>query len=146
VAGTDSALVASMVDQFAENRRSDLYGGIGLAATYAGGADEHELRALWEYAGPHRAQLAQGAAFAAEARVRAGLVVPHNEIATRIFCDATTDEAATISRDSRPERETGGAVPGFEVWRQQIASAFAAHASGVDIRLNGRQPAKPAAS
>ena len=130
VAGTDSALVAATVDRFPESRRADLYGGVGLAATYAGGADERELRALWEYAGPYRSMLAQGCSFAAEARERAGLVVPHNEEATRILCGTTVAEAARISRDTRPEPEGPGEPPAFETWRQRIAAAFDAHARG----------------
>ncbi len=75
VGGTDADRVATMVEKFPEHRRPDLYSGAGLAATYAGGADEEEMRLFWRRAGEHRPQLAQGSAFAASARVRAGLVV-----------------------------------------------------------------------
>ena len=47
---TDAALVAKTLHSFAEPRRADLFSGAGLAATYAGGADEDELRAFFEAA------------------------------------------------------------------------------------------------
>src|SRR5207245_1132167 len=61
VGGADADLVATLIDRFPESRRGDLYGGAGLAATYAGGAEEAELRLLADRAGSHRFQVAQGA-------------------------------------------------------------------------------------
>src|SRR5262249_53674834 len=84
----------------------------GLAATYAGGAGEAELRLLADRAGEHRPQVAQASAFAADARVRAGLVVPHTELATQVFCGATPEEAAGISAAARPDRPARRARPG----------------------------------
>src|SRR5262249_38313857 len=104
VAGTDPARAADLVDTFPEERRPDLYSRPGLAATYAGGAGEAELRLLADRAGEHRPQVAQASAFAADARVRAGLVVPHTELATQVFCGATPEEAAGISAAARPDR------------------------------------------
>ncbi|MEV7008602.1 DUF1702 family protein [Streptosporangium sp. NPDC051022] len=125
VGGTDADLVATMIDRFPESRRSDLYAGAGLAATYAGGADEQELRTFWQRAGEYRPQVAQGCAFAAEARQRAGLVVPHTLLATRVFCDMTPEQAARISEKARPDGPVQGDVPAYEVWRRRIADEFA---------------------
>lgn len=124
IAGTDGQLAATMIDKFAEERRPDLYSGAGLAATYAGGGDEGELRAFWDRAGIYRPQVAQACAFAAEARVRADLVVPHTQVATRVFCDMTPEQAAQVSADVRPDRPVQGDLPAFEVWRQRIANQF----------------------
>ncbi|GAA3071234.1 DUF1702 family protein [Streptosporangium carneum] len=125
VGGTDAALVADMIDRFPESRRDDLYAGAGLAASYAGGAEEQELRAFWERAGRHRPQIAQGCAFAAEARQRAGLVVPHTLLATRVFCDMTPEQAARTSEKARPDEPVQGDLPAYEVWRQRVADEFA---------------------
>ncbi|MFF4417863.1 DUF1702 family protein [Streptosporangium sp. NPDC001559] len=125
VGGTDVELVATMIDGFPEERRADLYAGAGLAASYAGGADEGELLAFWERAGGYRPQIAQGCAFAAEARQRAGLVVPHTLLATRVFCDMTPEQAARISEKARPDGPVQGEVPAYEVWRRRIADEFA---------------------
>jgi hypothetical protein len=66
------------VVEFPPWRRADLWSGIGLAAVYAGGADQDELCALVEAAGDHRAHLAQGAAFACAARLRARTPLPEH--------------------------------------------------------------------
>ncbi|MFF9645638.1 DUF1702 family protein [Kitasatospora aureofaciens] len=125
VGGTDADLVATMIEKFPESRRSDLYGGAGLAATYAGGVDEAELCAFRDRAGTHAAMVAQGSAFAAEARIRAGLLVPHTESATRVFCGMTPEQAAAVTQEVRPSGPVPGALPAYEVWRQAIADRFA---------------------
>ncbi|MEV4091641.1 DUF1702 family protein [Streptosporangium saharense] len=125
VGGADAGLVATMIDGFSAERRADLYAGAGLAASYAGGAEEEELLTFWERAGEHRPWIAQGSAFAAEARQRAGLVVPHTLLATRVFCDMTPEQAARISEKARPDGPVQGEVPAYEVWRRRIADEFA---------------------
>ncbi|WP_433496312.1 DUF1702 family protein [Sphaerimonospora sp. CA-214678] len=125
VAGADAARTVSLIEGFAEQRHPDLYAGAGLAATYAGGADERELRRLREDAGPHRSQIAQGCAFAAEARVRAGLLGPHTTLAAEIFCGTSAEQAALVTRRLRQEQSLqGGEVPAYEVWRQRVAGEF----------------------
>ncbi|MBT2212761.1 MULTISPECIES: DUF1702 family protein [Actinomadura] len=126
VGGADADVVADLVDRFPPRRRADLFGGAGLAATYAGGAGEDELRRFWDRAGEFRPQVAQGCAFAAEARRRAGLDVPHTAVATRVFCGMPPDEAARIAVGARPgaEERPAGGVPAFEVWRRRIAEEF----------------------
>ncbi|WP_192767364.1 DUF1702 family protein [Plantactinospora soyae] len=124
VCGTAPALVVKTIETFPRHRWPDLYAGTGLAATYAGGADESELRTLWDAAGDCRPQVAQGAAFAASARLRAGLVVPHNEVATRVFCGMPAAEAAQMSDGNRPDAPVRGDEPAYEVWRRRVANEF----------------------
>lgn len=124
VGGADAELVAHMIEKFPEERHPDLYSGAGLAATYAGGADEGELRAFQRSAGRHRDQLAQACAFAAEARVRAGLMVPHTKVATRVFCGMTPERAALVTWECRPDLTVEGDLPAYEVWRQRVAHEF----------------------
>ncbi|PDP84375.1 enediyne biosynthesis protein [Glycomyces fuscus] len=124
VAGADPDVVVPMVGAFPPERRADLYSGIGLAATYAGGAEEEELGRLRERAWEYRWDLAQGSAFAAEARVRAGLLVPHCEAATHVFCGTDADSAARMCRELRPEAEgpeTDPLRPRYESWRVLLA-------------------------
>lgn len=132
VCGTDAELVADLIDKFPEIRRADLYSGAGLAATYAGGAEEDELRLFRFRAGQHAPMVAQAAAFAATARVEAGLVVPHTKLATRILCGTTPEAASALCARVRPEDPAGGEMPGYEVWRQRIAA-----------ELNERQGVQP---
>ncbi|GAA2687073.1 DUF1702 family protein [Actinoplanes palleronii] len=124
VAGTDARRLHAMVQRFPEHRRADLYAGTGLAATYAGGADADELRWLRTAVGEYAADLAQGASFAAGARVRAGLVVPHNEVATEVFCGRTPAEAAQVNDDALAGLDHHGHEPAYEQWRQRIKHTY----------------------
>jgi len=124
VGGTDPDRVIDLVERFPQTRQGDLYAGIGLAATYAGGVTEEELKTVWRRAGEHRGSLAQGSAFAAHARVIAGIVPSHATLATQLFCGVTPEEAARRTNELRPADPTGGDVPAYEVWRQRIANEF----------------------
>lgn len=126
VGGTDVDQVTTLVERFPHLRRADLYAGVGLAATYAGGVGEAELISLRERAGRYRPQLVQGSAFAAEARVRAGNVLPHTAVATRVLCGTTPVHAARITQDVRPAHPVDGAAPAYEYWRHDIAGQFVA--------------------
>jgi hypothetical protein len=77
-------------------------------------------------AGPHRGVVAQGSAFAAEARLRAGLLVPHTAAATEVFCGTGPEEAAALTQRLRPAAPADGAgtVPHYETWRQAIAAEY----------------------
>lgn len=134
VGGTDVDRVTRLVEGFPAERRSDLYSGVGLAATYAGGAEEHELRRLLDQAGEHQGSLAQGSAFAAEARDRAGLPAPHTELGTAVLCGMAAQDAARASRELRPDTtgpETDTARPRYEVWRTSLARELAPRQGGV---------------
>ena len=124
VGGTDVDQGTALVDRFPEHRRADLYAGTGLAATYAGGVDEAELTRLREHAGAHAPHLAQASAFAAEARVRAGLVQPHTSVATRVLCGTTPERAAQLTHDTRPAHPVNDDVPAYESWRRTVVDHF----------------------
>jgi hypothetical protein len=124
IAGTDPDRVADLVERFPESRRADLYAGVGLAATYAGGVDERELRTVARRAGEYLPNLAQGSAFAAHARVSAGIVPGHSALATQVFCGLTPQEAAGITNAQRPADQVDGDQPAYEVWRQRLANEF----------------------
>lgn len=124
VGGTDVEVVAGLLARFAADRRPDLWAGVGLAATYAGGPGADELAALRRHAGPHGAQLAQASAFAAEARVRSGLLVPHTAVATDVFCGMTPQAAARLTHDLRPGVPVNDDVPAYETWRRDIVDRF----------------------
>lgn len=124
VGGTDPGHVADLLDRFPEERRADLYSGAGLAATYAGGVNEDELRTFAKRAGVYFPQVAQGSAYAAKARVRAGLVVPHTHLATEVFCGMTPEQAAQVCDETRPDFGDEGDRVAHDVWRQRIAEQF----------------------
>lgn len=132
VGGTDPTVVANIVDGFAQERRADLYSGVGLAAGYACGADEAELRRLLERAGRHAPQLAQGAAFAATARVEAGLVTEQTELAAKVLCGLTPQQAAEVCTQARPVTVVDEELTAFETWRRRIAEVV--HGSAPEAR------------
>lgn len=124
IAGSEPDLAVTMIEKFAVQRRADLFSGVGLASTYAGGVSGDELQVLYERAGEYRPQLAQGSAFAAEARVRSGLVIPHTHLATQVICGTTPERAAQVCIRTMPAAEVQGEEPAFEVWRRRIANEF----------------------
>jgi hypothetical protein len=114
------------IDRFHPSRRSDLWSGVGLACTYAGGCDETTIRQLKTTAAAFTPQLAQGAAFAAKTRLEAGLLVPHTTVACAILCNTSAERAAQetdVALQGLPAKPE--AVPHYEIWRQRIQSAFA---------------------
>lgn len=138
VAGGDPDRVGRIFDRFGPGRRADLFSGAGLAATYAGGTGRAALERLWEIAGQHRPNLAQGAAFAAHARVHAGLVMPYTELATEVFCGRSAAEAATLPDEARAGLPTTGAIPAYAIWRSRISDMFVAPGSSSKERFQGR--------
>ncbi|MFI9402018.1 DUF1702 family protein [Nocardia sp. NPDC052316] len=120
VAGADPIAACTMIGKFRADRRADLFAGLGLAATYAGGATAGELAMLGEHASAYREDIGQGAIFAAEARSRARIVQPNTATAVDVFTGRTVDDAAKIAIETRPTEPTIDGLAGYEVWRQRI--------------------------
>lgn len=126
VEGADPARVAARVRTFPASRQPDLVAGVGLAATYAGGADEDSLRALVGAAGRHVLALQQGATFAAEARRRAGNLEAETEIAAQTLLGLHADEAADLALDAWPTDASPDDFPSYEAWRRRIMTGIGA--------------------
>jgi hypothetical protein len=126
VNGSDVQRVANCIGTFAPSRQGDLWSGAALASVYAGGAEAAELSDMARLAGPYRSHAAQGAAFAAKARLLAGLVMPGTELAVKVYCDMSVEDAAAVTDqalDGLPAEDTD--TPIFEVWRERIRKRFA---------------------
>lgn len=126
VSGADPAGVAQRIAGFAPSRHGDLWSGIGLAATYAGGVEGDALSALIDRAGPHRAELCQGAAFAATARSRAGNLAPHVELAARTLTGHGAAELAALAIAAQPPAGVPDGGAAYEGWRAQLRRALQA--------------------
>lgn len=127
VEGADVTGINRRIDSFADRRRADLWSGVGLAACYAGGVDAAALKALREAAGAFRPHLAQGTAFAAKARQRAGTSTEQTDTACRILCDLSAEEAVRRTEEAMedlPHREPADTEPAFEVWRSRLRALF----------------------
>jgi enediyne biosynthesis protein E2 len=119
--GADVQEVAEAVERFPESRHADLWGGVGLAAAFAGGACPEDLLVLRRAAAAHWRQLGLGSVFAATGRTLAGVVPAHTALATRAFADLTVDAAVALA--ARTEVTEAGAVgpePAYEQWREAI--------------------------
>lgn len=127
VEGHEPERVTSTIERFPPSRRADLWAGVGLAATYAGGVPAASLQRLSACAGTYRDWLAQGSAFAAAARWRAGNVVPHTDEACRVFCGSDAETVAalvdSVRRDLPPD---DAKQPAYEIWRQRTRDAVVA--------------------
>src|SRR5262249_10206070 len=93
----DARRVKETILRFDESRRADLWSGIGLACAYAGAYARVDLTELCDAAERYRPELAQGAAFAAKARLRAGNLVAHTECACAAICGTSALEAAAVT-------------------------------------------------
>jgi hypothetical protein len=129
VEGADANRVAGVVSTFAAERRADLWSGVGLAAAYAGGTDEHGILLLRELAGAYTPHLSQGAAFAAKARESAGLATADTALACRVLCDSSASAAAGVTDAALVELNRKGDEPDYEIWRQRIRRRYSPEAS-----------------
>lgn len=128
VEGACSSRIVPTIAAFTSDRQADLWSGVGLAASYAGGVGPTTLERVRAAAGPYRDHLAQGAAFAAKARLRAGNPAPHTELACQVFTAVSATEAAAVvdaALDGLPEDVE---APRYERWRERVRAHFAREA------------------
>jgi hypothetical protein len=125
VAGADVAHISATIAALPPWRHADLWSGVGLACAYAGRVTRRALAVLYDAAGPYQAHLAQGAAFAAQARQRAGNPALHTDLACTVLCGVSADAAAHIAEVTRQELPPDGVEPAYEVWRR-LRAHFAA--------------------
>ncbi len=124
IEGAQPEKIDQTINKFPEVLRKDLWAGVGLAASYAGGIDKEGLSLLKELSGIYLPQLGQGAAFAAKARTRAANVTPNTQLACKIFTNKSTLELATITDEtqSRLGQRGIGTVATYQLWRKLISS------------------------
>jgi hypothetical protein len=137
--GGDIARTAAAIARLDTSRHDDLWAGLGLAVSYAGGASTAEVQQAREAAGGARLALAQGAAFAAEARARAHHVPPHTSEAVRILTGLDPDNVVQIVRRIRQSLPPGAteAMPAYERWRLGVRQALASEATGDEGHAHG---------
>lgn len=118
--------VAEAVLAFPEQRRPDLWSGVGLAATFAGGCPAGDLAGLLDAAGEHAGEVALGSVFASTARVAAGHVPEHSSLAVEVLTGDTIDAAIMLAATTavEPEDAGPGGTPAYELWRDRIRNHF----------------------
>lgn len=121
--GASAQTVIETIPRFERSRHAALWSGIGLAASYAGGASTDELRRLRCGAGPHLDELRVGAAFAAKARLRAG----NATLETARTCETLSGcrlERAAAATDAALERTPARGRDSYRVWRRLTIEAL----------------------
>ncbi|MDA3646984.1 DUF1702 family protein [Saccharopolyspora indica] len=124
VHGAQVDAVAAAVRRFPVPRQADLWSGVGLAATFAGGCDSANLTALRGHSGAHADELGLGAVFAAKARTYAGFVPEETGIAVTALTDRTVAGAVALA-DRTEITEDSPELPAYELWRQRIRDGIA---------------------
>lgn len=122
--GADPMRVARCIAGFPPHRHSDLFSGAGLASCYAGGTDATGLTAFARLAGAHVPAVRQAAAFAAKTRLATNLVTEHTEMAVKVYCDSSVEQAAAVTDEELASLPGDGELPAYELWRQRIALRF----------------------
>lgn len=123
--GAQVERVHSLISAFAEDRRADLWSGVGLASAYAGGASKDELVTLTEKAKFYLPQLARGAAIAAKGRIQADNLAAHTEMACQLYCGISSREAAHMTDLAREGLTMAGVESAYELWRQGTQARLA---------------------
>jgi hypothetical protein len=119
VGGADPNYILSAIMHFPETRHDDLWSGIGLACTYAGGANTSVINMLRSVSGQHWPHLGQGAVFAAGARRRAGNIAAHTELACQLLVGKDPVQASALC-DEVLSNAVEDTEPAYEVWRRRI--------------------------
>ncbi|HEX4721536.1 MAG TPA: DUF1702 family protein [Pseudonocardiaceae bacterium] len=123
--GANPEQVAAAVARFPADRHVDLWSGVGLASTFAGGCDADGLTVLRNAAGDHHADLAVGATWAITGRIAAGFTPEHSELAVDVFAGLSTTDAVILAGNTAVDPVNTGPVPTYEVWRANIRKHFA---------------------
>jgi hypothetical protein len=124
IGGGQATDVAAKAARFASPRQPDLWSGIGLAATFAGGSDGAGMAALRVHAGDHWPDMAVGAVFAANARAYAGFVPEHSEATCLALTDMSVDKAVSLGAETMVTSAGPGPDPTYELWRQRVRAHF----------------------
>lgn len=124
VHGADPAAVTAAVDRFDADRRADLWSGVGLAATFAGGCGPDGLAELRRRSETAHAELALGAIFALKARSYAGHVPEHTEHAVAALAGVDVADGLAIADATEVDPELTGDAAAYEAWRTRIRARF----------------------
>jgi enediyne biosynthesis protein E3 len=116
----DPERVAYAAGRFAEDRRADLWAGVGIAAAYTTVAGVSELDRLLDLSGGFRWHLAQGVAQAAMLRLDEGNLNAHTRMACDVLCGRPGEEVAEAARAARAELRPDPTGASFERWRTRV--------------------------
>jgi hypothetical protein len=111
-----------LIEGFDTSRRSDMWRGIGIAMAYVGAFDKSLLIAIFETAGDYQYQLSVGAALLARSRFEAHTANQEADMACRIWCHLSAEEAVKITYNLEPLSPTSGDL--YMAWVASIEDAM----------------------
>lgn len=126
----DIKTIVNELQKFPESRRRDIWSGIGVASTYAGGVSEETLRNLKAAAGSYASYVSLGATQAANARYFANNIVEHNDLACSIHCGMSAESAAKLTikvmegLNVNSKEKVFVEQPIYETYRENIRRQF----------------------
>lgn len=137
VEAADIFNISQTVSKFPVDLRGDLWSGVALACAYAGGAGDEPATKLRLIAPDYLPQIAQGAAFAAKTRLRAGNPTAHTERACETLCRLSINDAASITDKTLKDLPQTDDIktPDYEIWRRRIQEEFTAIWSKPELTL-----------
>ena len=124
VFGMDGARVAKAIAPFSPSSQADLWSGVGLAMAYAGGLSAADVSHLLRHAGGDAAALAQGVAFAAKARQRAGFIPEHTQLVCQAVWGQPVDTVARLTDATLAQLPLSSMTAAYALWRKRIQQAF----------------------
>lgn len=125
VKGADVDRIGVAIKRFPPERRPDIWSGVGLAAAYAGAVNRTGLERLRQLAAAHLPHVAQGAAFAVKARLRASNPISQTDTACEVLCGTDPAGAAAVVDEALHGLDADVAGESYALWRGRIRAALA---------------------
>lgn len=119
----DAARMPSMIQEFDDTRRSDLWRGVGLACAYVGGSDDAALAHLWNAAPSYRAQLASGAALAARAQSHSGAPLRDTDRVCQTWFGRSAEETNALT-EKLQAAQLGLPAEIYRSWLRDLETAL----------------------
>lgn len=99
--------IKKFIDGFADDRKPDLWRGIGIASSYVGGHEESLFKELFDLAAAYQKQLASGAVFLTHSRAKAGTLNADTEFFCRSWCGLSASEVVSLVERAEPNPADG---------------------------------------
>ncbi|GAB0105438.1 DUF1702 family protein [Nocardia sp. JMUB6875] len=125
VGGGSAAGLTRLIGQFDPARHADLWSGVGIAVTFAGGVDQHELDELRTTAGEYAGLLGLGAALVAKIRLETDSVDAYTEAVVRTYCGRSMADTDVLVEKSQVDLPADGTAATYQLWRDRIVELIA---------------------
>jgi hypothetical protein len=110
----DIAAVAATAHAFSVDRRPDVWQGVGVASTFAGGVEPEALVRLFALAAPYQAELAIGAVISAGTRFNLGAVTLYTQRAAEILAGQSPEQCSALLGEARRSVGQATSLEAFE--------------------------------